>query len=450
MARAASATGGCAATTPSQPGNVVQGARTALDGVRKRGHDARDRLRRDARGGRAARRARRCARGFAARRSALRRRLARATSTRSTTPPASVAGDPRCGALRAVADGARRVGGQALPRRLDRRAEHAVGVGHADARGQRRSPAPTTSSGRATSTTWPRRRRRPATTRRRDRLLDYLWRVQKPDGSWWQNTRVDGTEYWTSLQLDEIALPVVLAWWLGRTGAADWAHVERAADFIVANGPADRAGALGEPGAAGRRTRSRPRSPALICAADIAREQRRPRRARRATRRPPTTGRRRSRRWTATTNGPVLARAVLPARDQGRQSPDDGTTYDLGDNLPAAGRPARDRRQLVPRARAVRRQARGTTRRCSTRSPSATRSSRVDTPSGRIWHRFTFDGYGETADGGDWTSSTTAARQTLGRAVAAADRRARRVRAARRPRRRRRTCGRSPTPPTTA
>jgi glucoamylase len=38
------------------------------------------------------------------------------------------------------------------------------------------------------------------------RLLDYLWRVQKPDGSWWQNTRVDGTPYWTSLQLDEVAL----------------------------------------------------------------------------------------------------------------------------------------------------------------------------------------------------------------------------------------------------
>ena len=69
------------------------------------------------------------------------------------------------------------------------------------------------------------------------RLVDYLWRVQKPDGSWWQNTRVDGTEYWTNLQLDEVALPVVLAWWLGRDGPSDWEHVRRAADFIVANGP---------------------------------------------------------------------------------------------------------------------------------------------------------------------------------------------------------------------
>ncbi len=70
-----------------------------------------------------------------------------------------------------------------------------------------------------------------------NRLVDYLWRVQKPDGSFWQNTTVDGTPVWTSQQLDETALPVVLAWWLGRTGAADWDHVRRAADYLVANGP---------------------------------------------------------------------------------------------------------------------------------------------------------------------------------------------------------------------
>ena len=80
------------------------------------------------------------------------------------------------------------------------------------------------------------------------RLLDFLWRVQKPDGSWWQNTRVDGTSTGRAMQLDEVALPVVLAWWLGRTGRDDWAHVQRAADYIVANGPKTRAGALGEPG----------------------------------------------------------------------------------------------------------------------------------------------------------------------------------------------------------
>jgi glucoamylase len=37
--------------------------------------------------------------------------------------------------------------------------------------------------------------------------------------------------------MDEVALPVVLAWWLGRTSADDWSHIKRAADFLVANGP---------------------------------------------------------------------------------------------------------------------------------------------------------------------------------------------------------------------
>ncbi len=40
----------------------------------------------------------------------------------------------------------------------------------------------------------------------------------------------------------------------------------------------------------------------------------------------------------------------------------------------------------------------------------------MNTPNGQYWRRFTFDGYGEQADGGDWDIFTTAERQTLGRA----------------------------------
>ena len=71
--------------------------------------------------------------------------------------------------------------------------------------------------------------------------------VQKADGSWWQNTRVNGEKYWTTLQLDEVALP-------GRARLVARAARRRrlaprraAADFIALKGPKTAAGALGEP-----------------------------------------------------------------------------------------------------------------------------------------------------------------------------------------------------------
>ena len=54
-----------------------------------------------------------------------------------------------------------------------------------------------------------------------DRSLDYLFDVQqKPDGSFPQNSLLDGTPYWGSLQLDEVAFPIVLAGQLGGTTPA--------------------------------------------------------------------------------------------------------------------------------------------------------------------------------------------------------------------------------------
>jgi glucoamylase len=40
----------------------------------------------------------------------------------------------------------------------------------------------------------------------------------------------------------------------------------------------------------------------------------------------------------------------------------------------------------------------------------------VQTANGPVWHRFTFDGYGETATGDDWNIFPTSQRQTFGRA----------------------------------
>jgi glucoamylase len=71
------------------------------------------------------------------------------------------------------------------------------------------------------------------------RLLDYLFRVQqKPDGSFPQNSWVDGRPIGNGLQMDQVALPLVLAYQLGRYDRSAWLkHIKPAADFIVQHGP---------------------------------------------------------------------------------------------------------------------------------------------------------------------------------------------------------------------
>ncbi len=71
------------------------------------------------------------------------------------------------------------------------------------------------------------------------RLLDYLFRVQqKPDGSFPQNSWVDGRAIGNGLQMDQVALPLVLAYQLGRNDRQSWLkHIKTAAEFIVRHGP---------------------------------------------------------------------------------------------------------------------------------------------------------------------------------------------------------------------
>src|SRR5271154_4351358 len=73
------------------------------------------------------------------------------------------------------------------------------------------------------------------------RALVYLACTQKPDGSFAQNFWVDGTPYWTGIQLDEVAFPIMLAWRLWKRdglGKFDvFPFVERAAAFLVRYAP---------------------------------------------------------------------------------------------------------------------------------------------------------------------------------------------------------------------
>ena len=244
------------------------------------------------------------------------------------------------------------------------------------------------------------------------RLLDYLWRVQKDDGSWWQNTRVDGTEYWTSLQLDEVALPIVLAWWLGRTGADDWRHVEQAADFIVARGPKTEQERWENQDGWSPNTIAA-QIAGLVTAADIARRNGAADKAARYEEiadgwQKAVEG------WTATTTGPYDPKPyyLRVAKDA---NPDEGTMYELGDNRAAKV----DQREIVDNSFlglvlfGVK----------PWNDPTVLNSLAVgdaqlavDTPAGRIWRRFTFDGYGETATGADWDIFPEPDGQTFGRA----------------------------------
>ena len=71
-----------------------------------------------------------------------------------------------------------------------------------------------------------------------DRAVTWLFtRQQLADGTFPQNSKVDGTPDQRNLQLDEVGFPIVLAWMLGRNDNATWDGVRRAADAIVANGP---------------------------------------------------------------------------------------------------------------------------------------------------------------------------------------------------------------------
>ncbi len=72
--------------------------------------------------------------------------------------------------------------------------------------------------------------------------LRYLIATQQPDGHWNQNQWLGGTSYWTGLQLDETAFPVLLAYGLAQRSALEGTEVAdmvtRALGHIVRMGPA--------------------------------------------------------------------------------------------------------------------------------------------------------------------------------------------------------------------
>ncbi|MEB4593009.1 glycoside hydrolase family 15 protein [Candidatus Thiothrix sp. Deng01] len=72
-------------------------------------------------------------------------------------------------------------------------------------------------------------------------ILRYLMATQLADGSWFQNQWLGGKPYWTGVQLDQVAFPVLLAGTLADRDALDGLEVgpmaQRALGFIATHGP---------------------------------------------------------------------------------------------------------------------------------------------------------------------------------------------------------------------
>jgi glucoamylase len=239
-----------------------------------------------------------------------------------------------------------------------------------------------------------------------NRALTFLFdQQQKPDGSFPQNSDVTGTPVWTGLQLDEVADPIILAYQLHRFAASDWAHVKKAADFLL-NFSEDGHSAPWSP--MERWENQDGYSPAtmaseiagLVCAASIARANGD---AASAQRYLTTADRWRShvKDWTVTSTGPYSSQPYfLRLTKDGH--PNQGTTYAIGDSGPSNA----DQRSVVDPSflELVRLGVFGADDPDIRNSLTVVdRQLSYDTERGRFWHRASFDGYGETGTGAPWT-----------------------------------------------
>jgi glucoamylase len=237
-----------------------------------------------------------------------------------------------------------------------------------------------------------------------NRAWNFLMSVQDADGHFPQNTETTGEPHWTNIQLDETALPIVLAWQLDRTDAEPLRSVRAAARFLIEF----EMDGFSSPWTQQERWENQSGySPGtiaatitgLVCAADlVARggdEQTADRYRRIADR-----WARNVDGWTVTTNGPLSAQPYY-LRLSKTGNPNIASPYNPGDNFP---RDVDQRTQVDPSfLELVRLGIKPAD------DPDIRNTVQVvdevlaeQTPTGQFWHRFTNDGYGEEADGSDW------------------------------------------------
>lgn len=231
------------------------------------------------------------------------------------------------------------------------------------------------------------------------RALDYLFRVQqRPDGSYPQNSWLDGRPFWPSLQLDEVAWPLLLALQLGRDDATTWTrHVRPSGELLLAQGPSTPQERWEEESGHSPSTIAA-QIAGLVAAAEIAMKHgatadatRYRKAAREWSSRLPE--------WTVTSSGPHSPRPYY-IRIAQRGRPDAGDRLELNN-----GGGSVDERSVVDAGflELVRLGIRPADDPLIVESLRVVdRLLRVETPRGPGFYRYNGDGYGEKADGRGW------------------------------------------------
>ena len=250
------------------------------------------------------------------------------------------------------------------------------------------------------------------------RVLLYLEATQEADGHWAQNMWLDGRPYWSGLQMDETAFPILLVDLMRREAPRCfgdskrwWPMVHKAASFIAANGPVTQQDRWEEDGGYSPFTMAAEIS-ALLIAADLAQEVGRPHSAEFL------------RHMADTWNFALERRTYAVDTDLARQIGVDGyyvriTPPPSGDGAASSLQefiPIKNRATSAdfPASEIVSPDALALVR-FGLRSPDDPRILntikvidallRVKLPSGPVWYRYNGDGYGEHEDGSPFDGS---------------------------------------------
>lgn len=221
---------------------------------------------------------------------------------------------------------------------------------------------------------------------------------QLPGGLFPQNSYVDGTPYFSGIQMDEQAFPIMLAWKLGVTDKQDYLqHIKPAANLIVKSGGVTGQERWEENGGYSPSTIAAEIS-GLVCAAAIARING-DTTAQQQYLRTADYYRKMVVQWTYTTTGP-LGNGHYFERIDSDGNPNDADMIQITN-----GDGSYDERSIVDMGflELVRQGILSANSPYITSSLSVVDATLEETVNGNsYWHRYNHDGYGEHADGSDY------------------------------------------------